>query len=198
MKNSLLLISLLYCSYSFSQKVVKNVDSKNYYDFCVNPKTATKLKGRMFRMNWLRKDEALPIILEELSIANHKHIYEHSLFKLDSCKYIVLSAYSRKANFGFLYIEGHYAFPKKEHRENITKCNGMDYRVYIDSPNGKTNFISIEKFPENVFILNENCYWYQSTDNPSDNKYFITKEKIKDILRQDIKNYLSRVIKKED
>ena len=70
---------------------------------------------------------------------------------------------------------------------------GADYSSCEETPSGKPNFVKIKKLPKNVFVLNENCYWYQYSNNPEDNKSLLTKETAFRILRIDIKTYLSKV-----
>lgn len=61
--------------------------------------------------------------------------------------------------------------------------------------NGKANFVKIKSLPPNIYILNENCYFFQSTDNVANNERLITKEDAINILRKDIQTYLKRAPK---
>ena len=70
---------------------------------------------------------------------------------------------------------------------------GADYSSCEETPSGEPNFVKIRKLPKNVFVLNENCYWYQYTGNVEDNKSLLTKETAFKILRQDVKKYLTKV-----
>lgn len=76
-----------------------------------------------------------------------------------------------------------------------TGHNDVDYVSCEETPSGNANFIKIKKLPENVFVLTENCYWFQYTDNQRDNEILVTKEIALKILRQDIKAYLAKAPK---
>src|ERR1700729_4087342 len=89
-------------SYAFGQKALPaNVDSSNYYNYYIDP---SGLGVSDLVTDWLEADEAIPIITEELRKAGFEWLSENSMFKLKSGQIILLSAYSRKSNFGFLYF----------------------------------------------------------------------------------------------
>lgn len=192
MKIYSILALLLIASMTRAQK---KIDCNNYYDYYVNFEDKDKkgILGNSITNDWLRKNEVIPIIIEELQNAGYTWLYDNKLFKITDGQYIVISAYTRKSNFGFLYIEGHNAKPEKNDRNTLTQKNdyGVDYLSYEETISGKPNIIKIEKLPNNIFVLNENCYWYQYTDNNLDAKKLITKEDAIKILRQDIKKNLS-------
>lgn len=193
MKYKLLALIIFFSQTSFSQIDINDkIDSSNYYSYYSYGKN---LKGQNLTTSWLKMDEVVPVIMDELEKAGHDWLYDYSLFKVAPGQYIVLAAYSRKSNFGFLYIQGHEIFPSKDHRKHLTQNDllGADYSSCEETPSGKPNFIKIKKLPKNVFVLNENCYWYQYTDNKEDNKSLVTKETAFKILRQDVKKYLKKV-----
>lgn len=193
MKIKLLVLSLLFWQLGLAQTDINDkIDSTNYYSYFSSGKN---LKGNGLTTSWLGLNDVVPIIMDELERAGHDWLYDHKLFKVAEGEYIVLAAYSRKSNFGFLYIEGHEMFPSKEHRKHLTQNDllGADYSSCEETPSGKPNFVKIKKLPKNVFVLNENCYWYQYSNNPEDNKSLLTKETAFKILRTDIKKYLSKV-----
>lgn len=193
MKNILSFLFLLIAVSTFAQK---QVTAENYYDYFIKgPATSVKgAVGNTLTTNWLRENEVVPIIMEELKNAGYEWLYDYSLFQISDNQYIVLSAYCRKSNFGFLYITGHAAFPNKSHRVNLTQKadRGVDYMMCTETVSGEPKWVKIETLPENVFVLNENCYWYQYTDNPKDNEIFFSREDAIKILRADIKAYLAK------
>ena len=192
MKIIFFILSLFICQIAFAQTDINDkIDTSNYYDYYSHGKN---LKGQGLTTSWLSLNEVTPIITEELKKAGHDLLYEHTLFKVAPGQYIVLAAYSRKSNFGFLFIEGHYMDPSKGDRKHLTQNDlvGADYSSCEETPSGQPNFVKIKKLPKNVFVLNENCYWYQYTDNSDDNKSLLTKETAIKLLRQDIKKYLSK------
>ena len=192
MKIIFFILSLFICRLTFAQTDINDkIDTTNYYNYFSSGKN---LKGTNLTTSWLSLNDVVPIIMDELKKAGHDWLYDYKLFKVTTEQYIVLAAYSRKSNFGFLYIEGHDMFPSKEHRKHLTQNDlvGADYSSCEETPSGKPNFVKIQKLPKNVFVLNENCYWYQYSDNPEDNKSLLTKETAFKLLRQDIKKYLSK------
>jgi hypothetical protein len=171
------------------------VDSSNYYNYYHSYNSLKDLNSDSLITAWLTADEVTPIILEEMRKLGFDWVNENSLFKLTSGQDIILSAYSEKSKVGFLYIESHSMFPTKEDRLHLTEkeTTGSEYVIQEETSNGDPNFIHVEKLPNNIFILNQNCYWYQFTANPADNNYLITKELAFKILREDIDHYLSKM-----
>ena len=184
--------------------LIQKIDTSNYYDYYYDYYNHRMLDAPP-TTNWLRIDDVVPIIAEEMKLEGHEWIYTNKLFKVDSNQYIVLAAYSRKSNFGFLYVEGHYAISEKKHRQNLTIENntltGAEYISCEETPSGKPNFVKITKLPPNVFLLFENVYWYQYTGDAEIDKNLLSKECAIKILKQDIRKYLStikKIIDKED
>ena len=197
MKNTIIFSFLFIGNISFGQEDINlKADTSNYYDFYSKGKNSN-LATPFVSTDWLRLNDVVPILMEELKNAGYDWLYDYCLFKVDSVHYIVLSAYSRKSNFGFLYIEGHDMFPSINHRKDMTmkSNNGVEYISCEETPSGHPNFIRISKLPENIFPLNENNYWFQYTSIPQDSKLLITRETAIRILRQDIKMYLSKAPK---
>ncbi len=193
MKYKFLTLIIFFSHTSFGQTDINNkIDTSNYYSYYSYGKN---LEGQKLTTAWLTLDEAVPVIMDELEKAGHDWLYDYSLFKVASGQYIILAAYSRKSNFGFLYIQGHDMFPSKKHRKDLTQNDllGAAYSSCIETPSGEPDFVKIKKLPKNVFLLNENNYWYQYTDNIEDNKSLVTKETAFKILREDIKKYLTKV-----
>lgn len=107
----LFIVTFLCGQVSFAQKNSK-IDTSNYYSY-FSPKN---LKGHGLTTNWLRLDDVVPIMLDELKKAGYDWLYDRTIYKLENGQHINISAYSRKNNIGFLYIEGHEIFPNKTHR----------------------------------------------------------------------------------
>lgn len=188
MKKLLFIVTLLWVQISFAQTSSK-IDSSNYYNF-LNPKN---LKGRGLTTNWLRLDDVVPIMLDELKNVGYDWLYDRTIYKLENGQHLNISAYSRKNNIGFLYIEGHNIFPDKSDR-NILFHKDNSHINYVECEetySGEADFVKIDKIPSNVFVLKEDCYFFQYTDNPEDNNFLVTKEKAIEILRQDLRRYLA-------
>lgn len=159
------------------------IDSSNYYSFL--DKTESII--------WLERDEVTTIILEELKGNGYFENDTYSLMNLDSSQYVLLSIYNRDLNIGFLYPQLHEYPPKKEHRQmrsSYKKSIGFDHVQRIETLSNQPIFVKIKQLPENIIILNEDCYWYQETNS---NKKIVTKAIIIKILRQDIRTHLKRI-----
>jgi hypothetical protein len=171
------------------------VDTSNYYQFLSN---GQNILGSSITTDWLREDDVVPIIIDEM---NKAKCYANSyvLYKVDKESIILLHTYCSQYNFGFLYIDGHSAQHEKEHRQNLTMkditVSGAEYQVEGYDSSGKSFLNEIYSLPKNIFVLNENCYWFQYTNNPKDASKLISKKIAIEILKQDIRNYISRITK---
>lgn len=197
MKAKIILCLLFLGALSSYGQQKKKINTSNYYDYFLdyNGMKAKKLQGTGITTNWLRIKEVIPFIIDELKKAGYEEVYDNELVEMNDKQSIIISVYSRKSNFGFLYIEGHLADPTKEDRIERTqkKSSGFEYVFWKETSTGESIPIEIKKLPENIFVLNENCYWYQYTDIPSDQKFLVSKEDAFKILKEDIKVYLLKV-----
>ena len=84
-------------------------------------------------------------------------------------------------------------FPSKSHRNVLFQKDNskVNYIECEETFSGEAEFIKIKEIPSNIYVLKEDCYFFQYTDNVEDNKVLVTKETAIDILRQDIRKYLS-------
>lgn len=179
------------------------INNHNYYSYYVGPTSmkggvvgpVNKLKSRKLGTGWLRWNDITPILVEEMTKAGHDQVYTNKLFRIDSAQYVLLAALAMRAPVvGFLYAEGHAAFPTASDRQPGHQLMGdgkYDYVQLVSTSANKTEFIKIRHLPANLLALEENWYWYQYTDNPSDNKYLLTKEDIIRVLREDIQEKLA-------
>jgi hypothetical protein len=188
MTKSLFIIALFWGQILFAQTNSK-IDTSNYYNY-FSPKN---LKGKRLTTSWLRLNDVVPIMLEELKKSGYDWLYDRTIYKLKNGQHINISAYSRKNNLGFLYIEGHDMFPSKSHRNVLfqTDNSKVNYIECEETYSGDAEFIKIKEIPSNIYVLKEDCYFFQYTDNVEDNKALVTKETAIEILRQDIRKYLS-------
>jgi hypothetical protein len=188
MKKILFILTLFFGQMTFAQTASK-IDTSNYYRF-LNPQD---IKGSAISTKWLTLDDVVPIMEEELKNAGYDWLYNRKIYKLANGQHINISAYSRKNNIGFLYIEGHDLFPDKTHRDILFQKDNshVNYVECQESYSGNVDFVKIKKIPNNIFVLKEDCYFYQSTDNTEDDKILITKDIAINILRQDLKKYIA-------
>lgn len=187
----ILAIILLISGSCFSQKIT----SDNYFDYFASPKTVS---GKKLTTAWLNELEVARILKEEMDNAGFDWLSNYRIIQIDPQTHINAICYSEKSNFGFVYEPSHNAFPKKEDRSLKSlykKRTDNDYAEKICNIDGTSTFVKIKELPANIFLIKENNYWYQSTDNPDDNSKLVTKEKIIEILRSDVRKVLSSVKK---
>jgi hypothetical protein len=167
------------------------VDTSNYYNFISD---GEGLKGDNFGMGWLRLADELPIIKQEMKSAGYDSIHTNYPIEIAKGHFLKVTVYSTELKAGFLYIEGHSLFPSKEYRKDMTQKQYINaaYGFFEKQPGGKENYYKVEKLPKNVLPLNENNYWFQFTENPSDNSKLVTKQMAISFLRQDIRAYLAK------
>ena len=182
-----ILLSFIFIAVGFSngisQVAVQKIDSTNYYDFFASGKS----------IMWLEEESVVKIITEELRYLGYETMFPHSLVKLDSSKYFVATVFCRELNASFLYIQTHTYPPSKNYRalrSSDRKDMGYDFIQMVETNEGP-KFIKIKDLPQNVIILNEDCYWYQSLGN--DNK-LVSRSNIEKILRQDIRTKIKKML----
>lgn len=156
------------------------ITKNNYYDY------HNLIEGTSITTNWLRRNEAIPIIIEQLNKYGFEHNYEYVMYSIDSNKYLVLDVYSRKEKIGFLFNTGHSASPDIKHR-NIKQYEFVNYDSY-----GKMYRHKYDSLPENLYVLNENCYWFQYCKTIDEENEGVSKSKIIEIFRSDIQEILSK------
>ena len=169
---------MLAIHFAFSQN--NGITSDNYYDFL------KKSGGKPITTNWLRRTEIVPIIQDELEKYGFKNSFEYELYKLDNEQFIVLEIYNVNFNFGFVYKTGHYAQPEETHRTEKT-----NYEITYFNHLGELSRDVIDDLPNNIYILNENCYWYQYENDKYEKNDFVNREVIIEILKSDIQEKLA-------
>lgn len=192
LKKSIFLALVLVGQISMAQTNAK-IDSSNYYNYL----SPNNLNGKYLTTDWLRLNDVVPIIIEEFEKAGYDWLYDRTVYKLENGQYINISAYSRKNNIGFLYLEGHKMFPDKSHRNILFHKDNfhIEFTECVETFSGKAEFVEIEEIPNNIFVLKEDCYFFQYTEISEDDKFLVTKEIAINILRQDIRRYLSTASK---
>lgn len=178
----LIIIFSFVCLSSFAQNK-KQINHDNYYSYYLG-----SYEGKSFTTNWLRKNEVIPIILEELKKFGFGHSYENRMYEISDGNKIVLAVYNPKYRIGFLYHEIHHASPDKSHRE-ITIDNWVEYSY---TQNGELNSNKITSIPDNIHILQETHYWYQYNQDKFEKHDYVDREFIIEILKKDIFNILSK------
>lgn len=186
-----LIYSIIFVSFTsllFSQKF----NSENYYE---NYGKKENLQGKRLATAWLNEIDAAQILSEEMKNAGFEWVREFRIIKVNENEHILAICYSEKSKVGFVYEPTHGAFPKKQNRElkSLLKRNsGNDYSEKIVDLNGNSQFIKIKDMPDNIFIIKEDIYWFQFTDNKDDDKYLVTKNDMLEIFREDIRKVIAK------
>ena len=184
-----------FTSLTFGQNKI-NVD--NYYSYFKDYDDMEKLKVQKLGTGRLTEFEIATVLREEMKLAGFEWLNYYQIIHLDSEKYITSICYSEKSNFGFVFEGIFEAIPDKKNREVkslLKEQNGDDYDEKIIDKNGESKFIRIKELPKNLYIIKQDIYWFQSTENDEINKTLVTKEIAMEILRGDVKNIL-KLIKK--
>lgn len=179
MKYIFTLILILTIQTIFAQN--GNITSDNYYSFY------KKSDGKPITTNWLRRTEIVPIIQDELEKYGFKNSREFRLYKLENGQFIILEMYNEEFNFGFVYKTGHEVKPKE-----IQRTEKGDFAInYNDYLGNSSGYVKIE-LPKNIYILNENCYWYQYENDKYEKNDFVNRDVIIEILKSDIQKVLAK------
>jgi hypothetical protein len=172
---------------TFGQTSSDSVSNKNYYSYFQN------IKGHS--INWLRSPDAVHIIIDELirnGILYHT-ISIGKLLKLNDTTRLVVTVSFKKDDkeYGILYEAEHGIPLNSKDRDYLTSKNkGYYVQAEKDIKSG-VHFIRVDPIPENVFVLKQTCYWYQFDNKGT--KYLVDKQMSKNILKQDINDYLKKL-----
>lgn len=179
MRSIFFLLLFLSTSFVFAQK--NKITSDNYYDFL------NKLEGNSITTDWLRRAEIVPIIIDEMEKYGFENNYEYKLYRLENNQFIVLEVFNNEFNFGFIYESIHSSQPNKAHR--IEKFDyTQSYYDYLK----KSSIYTKVKLPKNIYLLNEDCYWYQYENNKFETNGYVDRNAITDIFRSDIRKVLAK------
>lgn len=171
-----------------------HADTSNYYSYYSN---GDNLKGTI-ETAWLKDYEINPILLQEMEKAGFGKNQKNVLYQISPSQTILLTAYSVEPEFGFIYIEDHDAFPLKSHRDRISTFQEYDSCVYeqgIRVPGAILKRIQFKKMPSNIYLLQSDCYWYQSSDSIAENQHLLSKDNAIEIFEQDVRKILSGIKK---
>jgi len=170
----LLFMSFISCKAQTDNKQNPKINSENYYEYYHTGGTNSTTT------NWLRRHEAVPIIIDELEKLGFE-TKQYILYELENGEQIILDVYNRENDLGIVFNTGHFAFVKKDHR-NIRTYKQDKFK--ITGRLGKRKVY--EDIPKNIIVLQENWYWYQTQN--SSNEDIVDKKIAESILREDVKN----------
>jgi TonB family protein len=180
------LITLIIITHGFlSLAQNEEITSDNYYGF--RDSLTTESPFESISTAWLSRSEVVPIILEELNRSGFEWNFVYKLYKLENGQYIILDVYCEKDNFGFVYKTGHYAIPEAKHRRDT-----IDYSISYNNQDGSSSGNIEVELPNNIYLLNENWYWYKYISNKEEDHTFVDRAAIINILRNDIREILAK------
>jgi len=188
---SILIITRL----TFGQNKI-NVD--NYYSYYKDYNDYVKLKVKRLGTGRLTTFEIAKVLRDEMKLDGFEWLNDYQIIHINNEEYITSICYSEKSKFGFVLETIYEAEPDKKNRDlkSLSKeSNGYDYGEKIIDINGESKFIKIQELPKNLYLIKQDIYWFQSTENDDINKTLVTKDDAIEILRTDVKNIL-KLIKK--
>lgn len=116
------------------------INRDNYYDFY------STAKPFPVTTNWLRRHEAVQIIIDELNKLGYK-TSAYELYELADSNLIIVDVYNRDNDLGIVYNTGHFASVKKEQRN--TRTFKQD-RFKAGGKLGKRE--NYDNLPENIIV----------------------------------------------
>ncbi len=155
----------------------KDIQNNNYYNYYVKNSTTSIIT------NWLKHDEAIPVITSEIKSFGYK-VENYKLYEIEKDKQIVLDVYLPDQNLGILFNEGH-AYPIKKTQRNI-----KIYRLYRYELSGNLVCDRFKTFPDNILVLQETWYWYQYMKKDNGDVHLLDKNTAIKILKEDIKSFI--------
>jgi hypothetical protein len=177
----ILILSFTDCKAQTDEKPNPKINSENYYEYHQSAGTVSTTT------NWLRRHEAVQIIIDELKKNGFK-TKQYVLYELEVGVQIILDVYNRKNDLGIVFNTGHFAFIKKTQR-NIRTYKQDKFK--ISGRLGKRKVY--ENLPKNIIVLQETWYWYQTQNSPNDK--LLNKKTAENILREDIRKQLAELKK---
>jgi hypothetical protein len=193
MAKFLIIFLIAFASLTFGQNKI-NVD--NYYSYFKGYDFYEKNNLKRLGTGRLDEFEIAKVLREEMKLAGFEWLSNFQIIHLDNQKYITSICYSRKSNFGFVLETMFGAEPEKHNREIKSlrkKWEGYDYGETILDLNGKVEYLKINELPENLYLIKQDIYWFQTTENEKIQKSLVTREIAIEILREDVKNILKSV-----
>jgi hypothetical protein len=173
----ILILPFTNCKVQKSIKPNPNINSENYYEYYHSGGTVRTTT------NWLRRHEAVPVIIDELKKLGFE-TREYILYELEDNDQIIIDVYLRENNIGIVFNTGHAAFPNKSQRSKRTYNQG---KFKVSGSIGKRKVHN--SLPKNIIVLQETWYWYQYQNSPNDK--LLGKETAKKILREDVRNQIT-------
>lgn len=182
-QSSLLAFFIFASTTTFSQRS-ETINNQNYYQF--------QTQGAS--INWLRANDAVPIIIDELlknGIGYHT-ISIGDLVKInDSTRLVVTVMFDKGKEYGFLYEPTHGIPLNPKDRDFLNSQKQGAYVQAEKDTKDQVHFMRIEPIPQNIFLLKQTVYWFQFDNMGS--KFSVSKQVAEDILRQDIRKYLKSI-----
>ena len=187
--------ALIITSLTFGQN---KINADNYYSYYKDYNDYVKLKVKKLETGRLTSSEIAKVLREEMKLAGFEWLNDYQIIHINNEEYITSICYSEKSKFGFVLETIFESEPNKKNRDlkSLSKeSSSYDYVEKIIEINGESKFIKIKALPKNLYLIKQDIYWFQSTENVEINKTLVTKENAIVILRTDVKNIL-KLIKK--
>lgn len=177
----ILILTFTACKAQSNDIINPKINSENYYEYYQSGGTVST------KTNWLRRHEAVPILIDELEKLGFE-TKQYVLFELEDGEQIILDIYNRENNLGIVFNTGHFAFPNKTQRN--TRIFNQD-KFKISGSLGKRKVY--ENLPKNIIIVQETWYWYQIQSSPNDK--LVNIKTAESILRENIRKQILEIKK---
>ena len=184
-----------FTSLTFGQN---KINVNNYYSYFKDYDEMVKLKVERLGTARLSEFEIAKVLNEEMKLAGFEWLNNYQIIHIDNEKYINSICYSEKSKIGFVLETIFEAIPNKMNREvkSLSKESyGYDYGEKILDVNGDSKFVKIVELPKNLYLIKQDIYWFQTTENDEINKTLVTRDIALEILRNDVRNILKQIKK---
>ena len=150
---------------------------------------------KSFTYHFLTSLDVVPVIIDELmkNGISWNNIGIGKLQRINESTRIVVTVYFYKdgKEHGFVY-EASHSLPNSHDRDYMTdrsKINYIQYETDVIKNHGYA--MKIKTFPENLFLLRETCYWYQTAKDG--HELPVTRKVTIINLRKDIDYFLKKL-----
>lgn len=187
----LLMCNMIWTHPASAQK--EAINASNYMSYINHP----HLKGGNIYTDWLRKDDILPVIKEELRSSKLGYVREDVVYQLRDGRVLLLDFYIKEIDMGIVFRGTHSVPIDLSIRKYLYGQYDKGFTLYRDLvlQGGEIQRLQFTDLPPNIFIIYEDFYPFQKTNRESDLPYLVTKDIITQILVEDIQYCIQKMKK---
>lgn len=176
---------------------INKIDTGNYYNV-LKSGNRKYITSKTLSVHFLLEHEVTPIILNEFEALKLNIPQTNVLCKLADGQFIILNVYDKSQDIGFVYcgVFGTVDKLSRSVKSPYIETHNAEYvQSIIEQGGEKSEAIVVKKLPANIYLVWCERYWFQFTDNETDNKYLFSKPMAEKILRQDLRAFLKTQLK---